>query len=487
MKAEPYPLYWRSYLDNMKRSSLTLSLLLIVLLASADVRLPAILGSHMVLQQNTGITLWGWSEPNEPIEVRVGWDTAKYTTRGGSGAQWSLKLQTPKAGGPYTITIKGYNTVTLDDVMIGEVWLCSGQSNMEMNVRWGLPYEKEAAEATSNEIRFFYVPKKTAVYPQDDVTAGWVVCTPETMKAFSAVGYFFGKEVQDRLGLPVGLINVAWGGTPAEVWAPAAVVENDPALKQAAGQLHPSNGWPITAGTVYNAMIYPLRAFAIAGALWYQGESNTGTWRTYEPLLTKMIAAWRGDWKKDFPFYLVQIAPYAGYGDPNSAALLREQQTRIAKYPNTGMIVIHDLVDNIHDIHPKLKKEVGLRLAAYALGDTYKQTGVVYKSPQYQGLKVEKNKIRVTFSGADKGLLTKGGEPTAFYIAGADKVFKRAKAKIEGSTVVVWSSEVKQPVAVRFGFSNAAMPNLFSKEGLPVNTFRTDDWEVEEGGANVKM
>ncbi|HEV7331588.1 MAG TPA: sialate O-acetylesterase [Flavisolibacter sp.] len=455
----------------------------IALTAFADVRLPAIIGNHMVLQQSANVTLWGWCEPGEKISIKAGWDTTTYATTGTSGAAWKLSLPTPKAGGPYTITIKGNNTIIIDDVLVGEVWLCSGQSNMEMNMGWGLPYEKEAAEATGKNIRFFHVPRTTATYPQDDVKARWVVCTPEEMKKFSAVGYFFGKDISEKLNVPVGLIGSSWGGTPAEVWTPDAVVLQDEVLKMAAGKLKPSNGWPINPGATYNAMIYPLQNFSIAGSIWYQGESNTGTWDTYQPLLTKMIDAWQKGFQKDFPFYLVQIAPYAGYGDFPSSALLREQQTKIVNYPNTGMVVIHDLVDNINDIHPKMKKEVGQRLAALALTKTYGVGGLSADYPQYDSMAIEKDKIRITFANAEGGLMAKSGEPTAFYIAGEDQVFYPAKAVIKGSSVVVSSKEVKKPVAVRFGFSNAAMPNLFSKKGLPVNIFRTDNWEISADAA----
>lgn len=467
------------FIFSMRTILLAAFLFTTSLTAFANVRLPAILGSHMVLQQNTEVLFWGWSEPGETITVRPGWDTVNYTTKGASDATWKLSVRTPKAGGPYSISIRGNNALVLEDVLIGEVWLCSGQSNMEMNVNWGLPYEKEVAEATNPQIRFFQVPKTTAAYPQNDVQAKWVVCTPEEMKQFSAAGYFFGKEVNEKLHGPVGLINASWGGTPAEVWTPDSVIKANDALRYAAAKLKPSNGWPVQPGATFNAIIYPLQNFVIAGSLWYQGESNTGTASTYAPLLTGMIAAWRKGWQKDFPFYLVQIAPYAGYGNQAISALLREQQTRLAAYPNTGMIVIHDLVDNINDIHPKLKKEVGQRLANLALARTYQVSGLPYQYPQYESLQIEKDKIRIRFSNASAGLLAKGGEPTDFYIAGADRVFVPAKAKVEGSTVLVWSKAVKHPVAVRFGFSNAAMPNLFSREGLPVNIFRTDDWEVD--------
>lgn len=452
-------------------------------LASANVRLPAVIGSHMVLQQNTEASLWGWCEPQERIIVRPSWDTATYSAVGTSGGKWKVSVRTPKAGGPYSISIKGANTISLEDVLIGEVWLCSGQSNMEMNVGWGLPYQKEVSEATNTKIRFFHIPRTTAQYPQDDVKAAWVVCTPDEMKKFSAVGYFFGKEVNEKLHIPVGLINASWGGTPAEAWTPDSVIIANETLAKAAAQLKPAAGWPVNPSATFNAMIYPLQNFAIAGSIWYQGEANVGTAGTYYSLLTSMIASWRKGWKKDFPFYLVEIAPFAGYGAFPSSALLREQQTKIATYPNVGAIVVHDLVDNINDIHPKMKKEVGMRLADYALSHTYGINGLPVSYPQYQSMQVEKGKVRIQFSGADAGLMSKG-EPSEFYIAGEDKVFHPAKAKVEGKSVVVWSNEVKNPVAVRFGFSNAAMPNLFSKEGLPVNIFRTDDWEVNAPAAN---
>lgn len=467
----------------MTKALLALLFLTVTFFASANVRLPAVIGSHMVLQQSTDAQLWGWCEPQEKITIKPSWDTATYLATGSSGGRWKINIKTPKAGGPYSISIKANNSIELDDVLIGEVWLCSGQSNMEMNVGWGLPYQKEVSEATNQKIRFFQIPRTTAQYPQDDVKAAWVVCTPDEMKKFSAVGYFFGKEVTEKLGVPVGLINASWGGTPAETWTPDSVIAANQTLAKAAAQLKPASGWPVNAAATFNAMIYPLQNFAIAGSIWYQGEANVGTAGTYYPLLTSMIAAWRKGWKADFPFYLVEIAPFAGYGAFPSSALLREQQTRLATYPNTGAIVIHDLVDNINDIHPKMKKEVGLRLADYALSHTYGVSGLPASYPQYQSMQVEKGKVRILFNGADAGLMSKG-EPTEFYIAGENKVFYPAKAKIEGKTVVVWSSEVKNPVAVRFGFNNAAMPNLFSKEGLPVNIFRTDDWEPQAQVAN---
>lgn len=459
----------------MKKLLFLLMLSLSAIAASAAVRLPAIIGSHMVLQQKSKVKFWGWSSPAEKVTVQVGWDTTSYSVTASRGARWVAEINTPAAGGPYTIKIKASNEIVLEDVLIGEVWVCGGQSNMEWSADQGLKQSKEESpQATNKSIRFFYVPKSTSSTPQDDVSAQWVVCNPEDMLHFSAIGYFFGKQLNAATGFPVGLINSNWGGTPAEVWTPSEVVQNDPDLRSAAEKLTPTQWWPHIRGEAYNAMIYPLTNFEIAGTIWYQGESNVGTHYAYKRLFTQMIESWRKAWNKNFPFYFVQIAPYA-YGDNHiNGAFLREAQTQAASFQKTGMVVVSDLVDNVKDIHPTLKKEVAARLANYALAETYGVKGLSYKSPVYASHAVEKNKIRIQFDNLPTTLVAKGGEPTDFYIAGADGVFVPAKAVIEGKTVVVSSRNVKEPVDVRFGFTNTAMPNLFAAEGLPVNLFRTD-------------
>lgn len=459
----------------MKKIISATLLLLTVHFSVAAVRLPSIIGSHMVLQQKSKVKLWGWSAPAENITISVSWDTTQYKVTASRGARWVTEIKTPAAGGPYTIKIKASNEILLEDVLIGEVWLCGGQSNMEWGGDQGLPQSREEApNATNTQIRFFYVPKSTSATLQDDVNARWVVCSPQEMIHFSAIGYFFGKQVNQATGFPVGLINSNWGGTPAEVWTPELVVANDPDLRFAAEKLSPAAWWPHIRGEAYNAMIYPLTNFRIAGALWYQGESNVTTHYAYKRLFTSMIDSWRKAWGNEFPFYFVQIAPYT-YGENHiNGAYLREAQTQSATFPKTGMVVISDLVDNIKDIHPKLKKEVAARLANYALGETYGVKGLYYKSPVYASHTVENGTIRVSFNNVPTTLVSKGGEPGDFMISGADGRFVPAKARIEGKTVVVYSREIKEPVDVRFGFTNTAMPNLFSAEGLPVNLFRTD-------------
>jgi len=456
---------------------LSLALVANSLLISAAVRLPAILGSHMVLQQQSEVKLWGWCGPAEKIVIKTSWDTITYRTTGGSGARWLRKIKTPVAGGPYTITIN--ESTILEDVMVGETWVCSGQSNMEWSGDQGLKQcLDEMPNATNQKIRFFYVPKSTSEYPQDDCQGSWKVCSPEEMKHFSAVGYFFGKKIQQELNIPVGLINSNWGGTAAEVWTPKAEVESDPELSMAAKKIGALDWWPNLPGLAFNAMINPITNFEIAGVVWYQGESNAGTASTYKSLMSKMIISWRQAWQKEFPFYFVQIAPFAGYSNENVCPLLRESQTSCLSIPKTGMAVISDLVDDLKNIHPANKIDVAARLANIALAQTYGKSGLNYKSPMYNGMKTEKEKIRISFDNTENGLISKDKVITELFIAGEDRQFQPAMAKIEGGTLVVWNKTIKAPVAVRFGFSNAAIPNLFSKEGLPVNLFRTDNWEV---------
>jgi sialate O-acetylesterase len=456
-------------------------LLFIVLLFSsqvfAEVRLPAIIGDHMVLQQKSKVKFWGWADPAEEIKIKSSWDTTTYKVKANSGGRWMLMINTPSAGGPHSISFKGWNDpIVVNDVLIGEVWVCSGQSNMEWSGNQRLPQSlEEAPKATNTSIRFFYIPKATSETPQDDVKAKWVVCSPEEMKKFSAIGYFFGKKINEVMKYPMGLINSNWGGTPAETWTSSEVVMADPVLKGAAAQLKPADWWPTATALAYNAMIYPILNYDIAGVLWYQGESNVGTNATYEAIFTKMISSWRKGWGKEFPFYFVQIAPY-NYGNDNiDGALLREQQTRASTFPKTGMVVVSDLVDTVTDIHPRKKVEVAQRLANIALVETYGQTGIVWRSPSFKSMSIEKDKIRVSFNNAENGLVTKGSSPTSFYIAGSDGKYVPALAKIDkNGTVLVWNKDIKEPQNVRFGFTNTDMPNLFSKEGLPVDLFRTD-------------
>ena len=464
----------------MKKNALAIiCLLLLQTTIYAQLRLPAIIASDMVLQQNSEAHLWGWSGPAEKIYITTSWDNKTDSTIATRDAKWMIAVPTPKAGGPYTITIKADKTILLTNILIGEVWVCSGQSNMEMNSGWGLPeINAEFSQCANKNIRFFQVPKTTAKYPQDDVKGYWGICDSNSLRNFSAVGYFFGKKLNNELQVPVGLISSNWGGTSSEVWTPEDAVGNNAQLKYGAGKIPAADWWPYTVGACFNGMIAPLTSFNIAGVIWYQGESNTEISSNYKNIFTTMIDGWRRAWDKDLPFYYVQIAPF-NYGNPNSAAVLREQQTNTLSHHNVGMVVSTDLVDTVTDIHPKQKKAVGYRLANYALAETYNHPGDVYRSPLYKKMEIVKDKINIYFDYAPNGITIKGDAAKEVYIAGADKKFVPATIKIEKDFITVSAKSVANPVAVRFGFSNAGIGNLFSKEGLPVIPFRTDDWLAE--------
>ena len=460
----------------MKHVLITLSILFTFSTAMfGKILLPSVFSDNMVLQRNSKVAIWGWSDPGETVKIVTSWnskDTIK--VKSDNTSAWKTNIQTIGAGGPYTIQIIGNGKVELKNVMLGEVWICSGQSNMEMSVNWKLINgEEEAAKANNPNIRIFHIQKIGAEYPQQTCNATWNTCTPETMRATSATGYFFARELQQKLNVPVGIIVSAWGGTPAEVWIEKSRIENNPELNKAKYS-DKFDGWPGNPGTLYNSMIYPIVPYGIAGAIWYQGESNIGNPQIYSQLMKTLIENWRADFKKDFPFYFVQIAPYT-YGANSKAEYLREQQDLASKtVANTGMVVISDLVDDVKNIHPKNKLDVGKRLATFALAETYKQNVGEYKSPAYQSMQVEKGKIRLTFDHAASGLKCTGKSPEKFLIAGDDKNFVPATAKIEGNTIVLSSKLVKVPVAVRFCFDDATMPDVFSTEGLPLAPFRTD-------------
>ena len=450
--------------------------------AFADVRLPAVLSDNMILQQRSTAKLWGWCDPGEKIDITSSWNNVVDSVKGTRDGNWQLSLSTPAAGGPYTIEIRAGsvarpgNIIVLKNVLIGEVWVLSGQSNMEMCETWGLPdVQQELPTCYNRNIHFFHVPRTTSLHPQDDVRAQWTECDSNTLKSFSAAGYFFAKKLNKDLNIPVGLIEVAWGGTPAEVWTPTDLVNGDSILEADAAKQHPSSGWPYLPGYCYNGMIAPLTSFTIAGVLWYQGEANVGAPNNYAKLLETMIGSWRKAWNSNFPFYYVQIAPFT-YGGKNQGALLREQEGAVQTFGNTGMVVISDLVTDTTNVHPKDKHDVGIRLANWALAATYHQPGIVYKNPWYLGMESKGDRIIISLADAPNGLVVKGGGVRTLSIAGDDKVWYPAEGKIEGSRLTVFSREVKKPVAVRYQFSDAGIGNLFSKEGLPVAPFRTDSW-----------
>jgi len=467
----------------MKKFYYTLIVLLFTFFYSsvnAYLRLPDIFSDNMVLQQQTNISLNGFADPGEKIKVVAGWNSDTLKTTVLSNAKWSVALPTPKAGGPYEITIIGDSTIVIHNVLIGEVWLCSGQSNMEFSADWHLDnYQQEIKNANHPEMRFFHIQRITAPYPQQEVHGKWEVCSPETMHSFSAVGYFFGRTLDEQLQQPVGLIESCWGGTPVETWTPVEVFKQHEKIALSATKLKPSNGWPIRPAITYNAMIAPLITFPIAGTIWYQGETNTANPSTYEETFSDMIASWRSLWQKSFPFYFVQIAPFT-YGNNEDGSLVREAQLQTYRHvPHTGMVVVSDITGDTTDIHPKNKQDVGKRLANWALANTYGKADLPFSGPIYRSMEIKGNKAIIQFDFAKEGLIKKGNQLTGFLIAGPDHQFVPATAKIQDSTVEVYSPLVSHPVAVRMGFTNAGIPNLFNKSGLPASPFRTDDWDIK--------
>ena len=459
---------------------LPIATVFIFIATHAQLRMPAVLSSGMVLQQNDSASFWGWGYNGQKVTVTGSWNNESAGTTVTNHGKWKLKLKTGAAGGPFTVkVISGGQEIRLDDVMLGEVWLCSGQSNMEWSFYNGAKYiADEFPTAYNPNIRFFHVPRMASEYPQEDTRAQWQVCDSNSLKSFSAVGYFFGKKLQQDLGIPIGLINASWGGTPAEVWTPSPIIEGNETLKKSAAML-PEVPWcPVKPGVTYNGMLSPLIPFNIAGAIWYQGEGNTANNSSYAQLLTTMIDAWRNKWNKQFPFYYVQIAPYR-YGRPYEGALVQEQQTKAMSHPSTGMVVITDQIDSVTNIHPSDKREVAKRLANWALAETYGKPVDAYKSPVFKNLEQDKKRLILNFEHTPNGLMAKDKNLTGFYISGSTENWLPADGKIEGNQVILWHKKLKEPVHVRYGFGNTIVGNVFSREGLPVIPFRTDDWPLK--------
>ncbi|GAB4383135.1 MAG: sialate O-acetylesterase [Phycisphaerales bacterium] len=613
----------------------------------------------MVLQRESEVAIWGWASPDEAVRVSGSWMNTPVTTSADAKGNWRVRLPTPQAGGPYTLTIAGHNSITLEDVLIGEVWLCSGQSNMEWPLAGVDSDDARAAipQADDAELRLFNVPNTVSLTPRIDCAGRWERSTPETASRFSATAYFFGRALRRELGVPIGLVEADWGGTRAEAWMSAEALNALPELAdqlafvRAAAQgpnerarlqreltarwwdrlddgadvgrdwfapgrkpdweamtlpahfgpegldqfdgvvyfrrdIELPDGWqgkpvtlslgPIddfddvwfngvhvggihddgqwntprryevpgqavlggtntiairvvdqagpggvfgdpgqlyvqrddmrisiagpwmyhrgkaisdlpqrgsfsvhenTATALYNGMIEPVRPFTIRGVIWYQGESNVDTWKLYRRVFPGLIQSWRDAWGLgDFPFYFVQIAPFRYGGDDVRPPLLREAQNYALQLPNTGVVVTTDIGDAVN-IHPMKKVAVGERLAAWALARDYGRADVVCCGPMLKDATIEGSRIRVRFDHTHGGLIARGGDPDHFQIAGADRRFVPAHARIEGDQVVVWSEAVAKPVAVRFGWSAAPEPNLFNAAGLPACPFRTDDWD----------
>jgi sialate O-acetylesterase len=458
---------------HVTRLSLSLLVLTLIFQASnGNISLPEIFSDNMVLQQKSDVTIWGWAKTGEKVVLKADWLTDEINTTVDNQGKWSLTLKTPEAGGPYNITLKGYNEVTLKNILIGEVWLCSGQSNMEWSAAMGINNaEEEIKNANYPDIRFFSVYHATSKFPQDHCTGEWTACTSESMRNFSVLAYLYARKLHEALGVPVGVINSSWGGTPAEAWMPEDVIQKDDLLREAASKQKPVPWGPVEPGRIYNSMISPLVPFRIAGVLWYQGEANTINAYAYKELLSALIQSWRTGWGYEFPFYYAQIAPYT-YGRPYEGVEVREAQRKVLSVPNTGMVVLSDIGDTTN-IHPKNKQDAALRFANLALNRHYSKVKMEDSGPLYKDMIIDKNKAVISFDHAD-GLHVKGDKLNCFEIAGEDKVYYPATAKIKDNQVIVQSDKVKIPVAVRFAWSNTATPNLFNAANLPASCFKTE-------------
>ncbi len=487
--------------------------------AWAELKLPALFSDYMVLQQGVEAPVWGWADAGATVIVAI--NDQRHEVIAGEDGRWRVNLAALPAGGPHRLIVQsGGEVYTFREVLVGEVWIASGQSNMQWSVSQSGNPEQEIANGDHPRIRLFYVPRVTADAPQSDVDATWTECNSVTVADFSAVAYYFGRYLHESLNVPVGLIHTSWGGTPAESWASRGsleaseplkpilarwddIVKNYPetkaahdkameehkaAAEKAAAEKQPvpeaprapiAPDHPHRASSLYNGMIAPLVPYAFQGAIWYQGESNAGRAYQYRTLFPVMIQDWRQAWGgRAFPFYFVQLANFtARVEDANQGsewAELREAQTMTLGLENTGMAVIID-IGEAEDIHPKNKQDVGKRLALNALVKTYGKE-IPFSGPMYRAMTVEGNTIKLEFDHVQDGLVARGGALKGFAIAGADQKFVWADARIEGGMVIVSAAGVDAPVAVRYGWANNPECTLYNSAGLPGSPFRTDDW-----------
>ena len=494
--------------------------------ARADVKLPSIFSDHMVLQKNVAVPVWGWADPGEKVTVSIAGQTQTATSD--ATGNWKLKLEKLAADSPLTMTVTGNNSIVIQDVLVGEVWLASGQSNMQLSVNDVTNAWKEKASAKFPQIRMFTVGRHPAITPQTNCDGQWVICSPETVGNFSAAAYFFGRELRQKLGVPVGLIHASWGGTPIETWSSMASMEAKPelapVLKNWQATLHPYDeekaqtqyvqaleSWTNNAAklkaegktvppqpqkkgeprldknypaNLFNGMIAPIIPYAIRGAIWYQGENNAANdlAKLYSIQLSLMIQDWRQRWDEgDFPFAWVQLPNFhprttnVVETNYNNWCVIREGMLLTLAMTNTGMAITVD-VGEANNIHPKNKQAVGHRLALWALATVYGQD-IPYSGPLLDGQEIKGDEIILSFKHTDGGLVAKVGDLKGFAIAGENHQWTLATARIQGRQVIVSSPDVKLPKAVRYAWAANPDCNLFNGAGLPASPFRTDDWK----------
>ena len=466
----------------------------------ATLTVAGIFGDGMVLQHQSAAAIWGQAKSGSKIEIKTSWDGKTTATTAGADGKWKTTIDTPAAGGPHTIEVaSGSQRKKFKNVLSGEVWICSGQSNMQWKMRgFGLKHwAKEISEANHPEIRLCQVPQALALKPQDNIKTAWKQCSPKEVTSFSAVAYFFGDILHRELDVPIGLISTNWGGSSAEAWVNPEVLKSEfpefnpvfgkyDGLIEKHGATHANNRNKPKGlnqrmpAVLHNKMIRPLVPFTCRGVIWYQGESNVKTPIQYRNLFPTLIESWRKEWGQEkLPFYYVQIAPFHYQRELLPVALLREAQFQTLSVPDTGMAVTMDIGDPTN-IHPKRKKPVAERLAKLALAETYGRTDLVYSGPEFVGHEIQQKQIRLRFKHVGGGLASRDGKPLShFTMAGKDRIFHPASAEIDGETLLVSSPKVTRPESVRFAWGNADEPNLMNKEGLPSSSFRTDNWEIK--------
>ncbi len=476
---------------------------------SAEVKLPALFSDHAVLQSAAKVPVWGWAAPSEEVSVSLAGANAK--TKAGTDGKWMTTLDLSATGpGPFDLIVKGSNELKVTDVLVGEVWLCLGQSNMEMKLSTTEGAKDVMAKTNNPQLRHFKVEKNESATPVTDVVGKWVLAVNRDAGLFTGVGFYFGQSLQQTLSTPVGLVNVSWGGSMAEAWMSPEALASDDEMRQRAEALKAQIDLPEKAlvprrspSYLYNGMLSPVIPYGIAGAIWYQGESNVGVGSRYGKLLSAMIRDWRGRWaQNDLPLYICQLANFHPKqpepGATSRWAELREGQTGFTATANTGQAILIDLGEDA-TIHPRNKKDVGERLARIALARDYARD-VVYSGPVYKSFTVEGGKLLLRFTHADGGLVARelpaayppssldpgktvplvrnspGSQLEGFIICGENRKWVWADAKIEGDTVVVSSLQVPAPVAVRYAWANNPTCNLYNGAGLPAGPFRTDDF-----------
>jgi sialate O-acetylesterase len=454
-----------------------------VVFSQAEISVSSILGDNMVLQRNTEVKLWGKAGPNQKLSVTVGWNSVITNCTCNGQGQWLVKIKTSDAGGPYSISIASQKEkIVLKNIFLGEVWLCSGQSNMEMPIKG---FEDTPVngmndflvEADNNQIHLFTVERNSTNIPQDTCEGKWKIANAESVADFSAVGYLFAKQLQQKLKVPVGIICSSWGGSNIESWMSKESIQKFPVTLNRAQKLTLDQQKPMQ---LYNGMIHPIINYVIKGAIWYQGEANIGNYKEYPDLMSEMISNWRNNFGTgNFPFYFVQIAPFFYDNSKDiSSALQRDAQLKASLViPNTGIVSTIDIGEE-NCIHPAEKLTVSKRLSYLALSETYGFKGIAYKSPYYKSSIIKDNTISISFENIGEGLTFFGNEPDNFEIAGDNKIFYPAHAIIKNKQIQVSSTLVKNPVAVRYAFHNFPQGKgfLYNLAGLPIPSFRTDEW-----------